>query len=143
MPTWSTSERPATSAYLTLRTRRSSSGGGNPGTADGGRPNLAGYFRTYEQEFAGEVRGYHKPIMLAGGLGNIAAAHAAKRPLGKGTLFIQLGGPGFLIGMGGGAASSMASGANIEALGDRTALYTSWIALEKSDTSRSAKRQSA
>jgi len=81
-----------------------------------GRPNLAGYFRTYEQEFAGEVRGYHKPIMLAGGLGNIAAAHSAKRPLGTGTLFIQLGGPGFLIGLGGGAASSMASGSNIESL---------------------------
>jgi phosphoribosylformylglycinamidine synthase len=81
-----------------------------------GRPNLAGYFRTYEQESAGEVRGYHKPIMLAGGLGNISAKHAAKRALGAETIFIQLGGPGFLIGLGGGAASSMASGANIEAL---------------------------
>src|SRR5258706_8818333 len=81
-----------------------------------GRPNLAGYFRTYEQRFAGEVRGYHKPIMLAGGLGTISARHAAKHALGVESSFIQLGGPGFLIGMGGGAASSMASGTNIEAL---------------------------
>ncbi len=81
-----------------------------------GRPNLAGYFRTYEQEFGGEMRGYHKPIMLAGGLGNISARHAKKQALDAQTLFIQLGGPGFLIGLGGGAASSMASGTNIEAL---------------------------
>src|SRR5213075_3182906 len=79
-----------------------------------GRPNLAGYFRTFELEHAGEVRGYHKPIMLAGGIGNISAAHTHKRALDKRTVFVQLGGPGFLIGMGGGAASSMASGANIE-----------------------------
>jgi phosphoribosylformylglycinamidine synthase len=81
-----------------------------------GRPNLAGYFRSFELEHAGEVRGYHKPIMLAGGYGNISAKHAHKKPLGTGTLFIQLGGPGFLIGMGGGAASSMASGQNVESL---------------------------
>ena len=81
-----------------------------------GRPNLCGYFRTFELAHAGEVRGYHKPIMLAGGLGNIADRHSHKRPLAPGTLFIQLGGPGFLIGLGGGAASSMASGANVEAL---------------------------
>ncbi len=81
-----------------------------------GRPNLAGYFRTFELESDGEVRGYHKPIMIAGGLGNISALHAHKKPLGARTLFIQLGGPGFLIGLGGGAASSMASGSNIEAL---------------------------
>jgi phosphoribosylformylglycinamidine synthase len=81
-----------------------------------GRPNLAGYFRTYEQRFAGEMRGYHKPIMLAGGLGNISAKHSAKRALGPGSIFIQLGGPGFLIGLGGGAASSMTSGTNLEAL---------------------------
>jgi len=78
-----------------------------------GRPNLAGYFRTFEQEVAGEVRGYHKPIMIAGGVGNIRAEHAHKHPLPAGTLLIQLGGPGMLIGMGGGAASSMATGANI------------------------------
>ena len=77
-----------------------------------GRPNLAGYFRTFEQEVAGEVRGYHKPIMIAGGLGNIRAEHTKKHPLPPGTLLIQLGGPGLLIGMGGGAASSMATGVN-------------------------------
>jgi phosphoribosylformylglycinamidine synthase len=81
-----------------------------------GRPNLAGYFRTYEQQVAGEVRGYHKPIMLAGGFGNISAKHTQKRPLNADSVFIQLGGPGFLIGLGGGAASSMASGQNTEAL---------------------------
>jgi phosphoribosylformylglycinamidine synthase len=77
-----------------------------------GRPNLAGYFRTFEQEVGGEVRGYHKPIMIAGGLGNIRADHTHKRNLVAGTLLIQLGGPGMLIGMGGGAASSMDTGAN-------------------------------
>ena len=81
-----------------------------------GRPNLAGYFRTFEMQSGSEVRGYHKPIMLAGGLGNISAAHTHKKPLGAGALFIQLGGPGFLIGLGGGAASSMASGQNVESL---------------------------
>src|SRR5438105_1228795 len=81
-----------------------------------GRPNLAGYFRSFELEAAGEVRGYHKPIMLAGGYGNISGRHTHKRALGSGTVCVQLGGPGFLIGMGGGAASSMASGTNIEAL---------------------------
>jgi len=77
-----------------------------------GRPNLAGYFRTFEQEVASEMRGYHKPIMLAGGLGNIAADNAYKRPLPALTLLLQLGGPGFLIGMGGGAASSLTAGTN-------------------------------
>ena len=77
-----------------------------------GRPNLAGYFRSFEQEFKGEMRGYHKPIMIAGGLGNIAASHAFKIRFPAGSLLIQLGGPGMLIGLGGGAASSMATGAN-------------------------------
>ena len=77
-----------------------------------GRPNLAGYFRTFEQEFNGEMRGYHKPIMIAGGLGNIDDAHAFKIEFKPGTLLIQLGGPGMLIGLGGGAASSMATGSN-------------------------------
>jgi phosphoribosylformylglycinamidine synthase len=81
-----------------------------------GRPNLTGYFRSFELQSEGEVRGYHKPIMLAGGYGNISHRHTHKRPLGKGTVFIQLGGPGFLIGLGGGAASSMTSGQNIESL---------------------------
>jgi phosphoribosylformylglycinamidine synthase len=77
-----------------------------------GRPNLTGYFRTFELEVAGEVRGYHKPIMIAGGVGNIRADHTRKHALSEGALFVQLGGPGMLIGMGGGAASSMATGAN-------------------------------
>jgi phosphoribosylformylglycinamidine synthase len=77
-----------------------------------GRPNLLGYFRTFEQRVAGEVRGYHKPIMIAGGVGNIAARAAHKRALVDGALIIQLGGPGMLIGMGGGAASSMSTGSN-------------------------------
>ncbi|MEW6561727.1 MAG: phosphoribosylformylglycinamidine synthase [Pseudomonadota bacterium] len=81
-----------------------------------GRPNLAGYFRTYEQWVSGEMRGYHKPIMLAGGLGNIAANHTHKHDLPEGALLIQLGGPGMLIGLGGGAASSMDTGANAENL---------------------------
>jgi phosphoribosylformylglycinamidine synthase len=77
-----------------------------------GRPNLTGYFRTFEQEFNGEMRGYHKPIMIAGGLGNIAAEDSFKIEFPPGTLLIQLGGPGMLIGLGGGAASSMATGTN-------------------------------
>ena len=81
-----------------------------------GRPNLTGYFRSYEQRVNGEVRGYHKPIMIAGGLGNIAAQHTAKNALPEGALLIQLGGPGMLIGLGGGAASSMDTGANQEDL---------------------------
>ena len=81
-----------------------------------GRPNLTGYFRTYEQNVAGEMRGYHKPIMIAGGVGNIAAGHAFKKEPGAGALLIQLGGPGMLIGLGGGAASSMDTGANQEDL---------------------------
>jgi phosphoribosylformylglycinamidine synthase len=77
-----------------------------------GRPALLGYFRTFEQEVAGETRGYHKPIMIAGGVGNVLARDARKRPLPDGTLIVQLGGPGMLIGLGGGAASSMATGTN-------------------------------
>ncbi len=81
-----------------------------------GRVNLTGYFRTYEQHDRSVVRGYHKPIMIAGGLGNISATHTHKRPLVAGTLLIQIGGPGMRIGLGGGAASSMTSGTNSEAL---------------------------
>ncbi len=77
-----------------------------------GRPNLAGYFRSFEQEVQGEVRGYHKPIMIAGGLGSIQAQQSHKPQFAPGTLLIQLGGPGMLIGLGGGAASSMATGTN-------------------------------
>ncbi len=77
-----------------------------------GRPNLAGYFREYEQEVAGVQRGYHKPIMIAGGLGVIDSEQTHKIEFPAGTMLIQLGGPGMRIGMGGGAASSMASGTN-------------------------------
>ncbi|MFA7503871.1 MAG: phosphoribosylformylglycinamidine synthase [Burkholderiaceae bacterium] len=77
-----------------------------------GRPNLLGYFRSYEQEVEGVVRGYHKPIMIAGGVGSIDARHVGKNPLPAGTLLIQLGGPGMRIGLGGGAASSMGTGTN-------------------------------
>ena len=86
-----------------------------------GRPNLSGYFRTYEQVVGtGEdalVRGYHKPIMVAGGVGNISNDQSFKaEQFPAGTLLIQLGGPGMLIGLGGGAASSMSTGANSEDL---------------------------
>lgn len=77
-----------------------------------GRPNLLGYFRSFEQQIDGQQRGYHKPIMIAGGLGNIDARLTHKQPLKAGDLFIQLGGPGMRIGMGGSAASSMATGTN-------------------------------
>ena len=77
-----------------------------------GRPNLLGYFRVYEQTVAGVRRGYHKPIMIAGGLGTISATQTSKIEFPAGTLLVQLGGPGMRIGMGGGAASSMAAGAN-------------------------------
>ena len=77
-----------------------------------GRPNLLGYFREFEQTVDGVVRGYHKPIMIAGGLGQIDAIQTKKIEFPAGTLLIQLGGPGMRIGMGGGAASSMATGTN-------------------------------
>ena len=77
-----------------------------------GRPNLLGYFRAYEQAVSGLNRGYHKPIMIAGGLGAIRADLTKKIEFPAGSLLIQLGGPGMRIGMGGGAASSMAAGVN-------------------------------
>ena len=77
-----------------------------------GRPNLAGYFREYEQTVAGVARGYHKPIMIAGGLGSIDARLTQKIEFPAGSLLVQLGGPGMRIGMGGSAASSMATGQN-------------------------------
>jgi phosphoribosylformylglycinamidine synthase len=83
-----------------------------------GRPALTGYFRTFELEIPGaqpgqtELRGYHKPIMLAGGLGNIRAEHVQKGEIPAGAPIIVLGGPAMLIGLGGGAASSVASGAS-------------------------------
>jgi phosphoribosylformylglycinamidine synthase len=81
-----------------------------------GRPNLAGYFRTFEETVAGDVRGYHKPIMLAGGVGNIRASHVHKQAIPAGASIVVLGGPSMLIGLGGGAASSMATGTSHEEL---------------------------
>ena len=89
-----------------------------------GRPNICGYFRTFEEKVkthstggeSYEVRGYHKPIMLAGGLGNIKAEHVLKGDIPVGSKIIVLGGPAMLIGLGGGAASSMNSGSSCENL---------------------------
>jgi phosphoribosylformylglycinamidine synthase len=81
-----------------------------------GRPNICGYFRTFEENFDGERRGYHKPIMLAGGYGNIKAEHVDQNEFEPGAKLIALGGPAMLIGLGGGAASSMTSGSSSEDL---------------------------
>ena len=81
-----------------------------------GRPNILGYFRTLEHQLQDTIFGYHKPIMLAGGIGNINAIHTHKEKLKEGNLLIQLGGPAMLIGLGGGAASSMKTGSNKENL---------------------------
>ncbi|OTG62157.1 phosphoribosylformylglycinamidine synthase [Acinetobacter sp. ANC 3903] len=75
-----------------------------------GRPALNGYFRTFEQNVNGEVKGFHKPIMIAGGYGNIRPDHVEKDAIQPGDLLIVLGGPAMLIGLGGGAASSVDSG---------------------------------
>lgn len=77
-----------------------------------GRPGLAGYFRTYEQEVNGEVRGYHKPIMLGGGLGNIRESQVQKKTIPVGAKLIVLGGPAMLIGLGGGSGASVETGAS-------------------------------
>src|ERR1700722_16162789 len=81
-----------------------------------GRPAIGGYFRTFEQQAAGDpptrVRGYHKPIMIAGGIGNVRRAHAQKPEVPLGSLIVVLGGPAMLIGLGGGAASSVGSGSS-------------------------------
>ncbi|MGW8310127.1 MAG: phosphoribosylformylglycinamidine synthase [Thiogranum sp.] len=85
-----------------------------------GRPNICGYFRTFEEQVPGpdgrELRGYHKPIMIAGGYGNIRAADIEKGGIPAGAQIIVLGGPAMLIGLGGGAASSMSSGTSCEHL---------------------------
>jgi phosphoribosylformylglycinamidine synthase len=81
-----------------------------------GRPQLCGFFRTYEGEVAGELRGYHKPIMLAGGMGVIRRSQVEKKSVEVGSLIVQIGGPAMRIGLGGGAASSMMTGTNAEAL---------------------------
>ena len=85
-----------------------------------GRPNLLGYFRTCELSVPGlpanEIRGYHKPIMVAGGVGNVRAEHASKIDVPVGAKVVVIGGPAMLIGLGGGAASSLASGSSSEDL---------------------------
>ncbi len=81
-----------------------------------GRPALTGYFRTFEQSIGGRLWGYHKPIMLAGGYGNIRSGHVEKLRLSEGSAVIVLGGPAMLIGLGGGAASSVGSGQGCEEL---------------------------
>jgi len=81
-----------------------------------GRPQLCGFFRTYEGKVAGELRGYHKPIMLAGGMGTIRRTQILKKDVKPGALIVQIGGPAMRIGLGGGAASSMMTGTNSEAL---------------------------
>jgi phosphoribosylformylglycinamidine synthase len=81
-----------------------------------GRPNLAGYFRTYEQKLDDEVWGYHKPIMIAGGLGNIREQYIKKKKVPVGAKLIVLGGPSMKIGLGGGSASSMQTGESDEEL---------------------------
>jgi phosphoribosylformylglycinamidine synthase len=85
-----------------------------------GRPNLLGYFRTCEMSLEGlpegEIRGYHKPIMIAGGVGNVREEHALKQDVPVGANLVVLGGPAMLIGLGGGAASSLASGSSSEDL---------------------------
>lgn len=81
-----------------------------------GRPQLCGLFKTFEQVCAGRYRGYHKPIMVAGGMGNIKRVHAHKKQIPTGSLIVQLGGPAMRIGLGGGAASSMGTGSNLAEL---------------------------
>lgn len=85
-----------------------------------GRPNLVGYFRTFESRVAGladnEIRGYHKPIVIAGGVGNVRSEHACKTDVPVGAKIVIIGGPAMLIGLGGGAASSLASGTSSEDL---------------------------
>ena len=86
-------------------------GGANFGN-EFGRPQLCGLFKTYEERYAGRYRGYHKPIMVAGGMGNLKRIHVEKNDIPEGSCIIQLGGPAMRIGIGGGAASSMDTGSN-------------------------------
>ncbi|MCK5801656.1 MAG: phosphoribosylformylglycinamidine synthase [Lentisphaeria bacterium] len=81
-----------------------------------GRPQLCGFFKTYEEVYNGRFRGYHKPIMLAGGMGNIKRGHVHKNDIPVGSYVLQIGGPAMRIGLGGGAASSMDTGSNAENL---------------------------
>jgi phosphoribosylformylglycinamidine synthase len=90
--------------------------GGSAFNNEFGRPNLAGYFRTYEQQSGAETWGYHKPIMVAGGIGNIREKYIQKKTVPVGAQLIVLGGPAMKIGLGGGSASSMQTGKSDEEL---------------------------
>lgn len=81
-----------------------------------GRPQLCGIFKTFEEYYNGRLRGYHKPVMVAGGMGNIKRIHILKNKIQAGAFILQLGGPAMKIGLGGGTASSMATGSNIAEL---------------------------
>jgi len=102
-----------------------------------GRPNLCGYFRTYEQQSGGITFGYHKPIMLAGGLGNIRAEHVEKGAMKPGYALVCLGGPAMLIGLGGGAASSGA-GSGPGAAAHREALDFASVQRDNAEMERRA-----
>ena len=103
---YGTPDRIATALQIMLEAPIGSSAFNN----EFGRPALCGYFRSFEQNFNGKQRGYHKPIMIAGGVGNIRDQHVNKNILPPSSLLIALGGPAMLIGLGGGAASSMTTG---------------------------------
>lgn len=90
--------------------------GGASYSNEHGRPLICGFFRTYEEVVDGKLRGYHKPIMLAGGMGNIRRCHVYKGEVKPGALVVQLGGPSMRIGLGGGAASSLGTDGHGEAL---------------------------
>ena len=81
-----------------------------------GRPNLNGYFRSFEQKINGDFYGFHKPIMIAGGLGSISSNNTFKKKVKPGTKIVILGGPSYLIGLGGGSASSVQAGSSKENL---------------------------
>jgi len=83
---------------------------------ESGRPTVCGFFRTYEEQVAGRYRGYHKPILMAGGTGNIRRKHVQKQAIMPGALVVQLGGPSLRIGLGGGAASSLETSSSGESL---------------------------
>ena len=81
-----------------------------------GRPNILGYFRSYESHLESQHYGFHKPIMIAGGLGNILKNNINKKAVPSGCCIVVLGGPSYLIGLGGGSASSSQSGSSDEDL---------------------------
>lgn len=114
---WETPENKSTRIASPLEIMRDGPLGGAAFNNEFGRPALCGYFRTQEAlDGQGELRGFHKPIMIAGGLGNIREEHVEKCEIPAGSNVVVIGGPAMLIGLGGGAASSMASGQSEEDL---------------------------